>query len=410
MQGLSWDSPVGESAIRGLKESREIGKGRDAFCPGPASGLISKATLAGPALDWDTIGWPESYIYRNWRFFVGLRESPGSRNPLVARRGHDSSATCENEMSTSRNSSLLRLNQEGRRLSIEKAATICDKMNFRGAFSLTKTATGILFKFSNIDDFQAVYKKGFHKVTGARFYKKVAIPCRPAKTFTVYVLDVPEELPEEDIRHALYKYRSIVEVTRLPLNTGTVRIQKPKLSKERLCKERRKCSRGQENRELNPISLSIPVVHLIPTPCHPTIELICRLSPLISLTTRPLTRCLLCELVKAINDKLKSEAHNQNEPATIYTGPPVIRVTLASVEETSTLLSRGLDFYGATYFPTETPHPAAQPLAKYKNNRWLELAAIGAGQRVRDLLPVFDNAGFNKLPPPASRLIKPQKN
>lgn len=44
---------------------------------------------------------------------------------------------------------------------------------FRGAFSLTKTATGILFKFSNIDDYQAVYKKGFHKVTGARFYKKV---------------------------------------------------------------------------------------------------------------------------------------------------------------------------------------------------------------------------------------------
>lgn len=96
---------------------------------------------------------------------------------------------------------------------------------------------------------------------------------------------------------------------------------------------------------------------------HPPIELI---SP----TACPLTRCLLCELVKAINDKLKSDAHTQNEPATIYTGPPVIRVTLASVEETSTLLSRGLDFYGATYFPTETPHPAAQPLAKYKNNRW----------------------------------------
>lgn len=51
---------------------------------------------------------------------------------------------------------------------------------------------------------------------------QVAIPCRPAKIFTVYVLDVPEELPEDDIRHALYKYRSIVEVTRLPLNTGTV--------------------------------------------------------------------------------------------------------------------------------------------------------------------------------------------
>lgn len=100
------------------------------------------------------------------------------------------------------------------------------------------------------------------------------------------------------------------------------------------------------------------------------IELISPLSPVICQTACPLTRCLLCELVKAINDKLKSDAHSQNEPATIYTGPPVIRVTLASVEETSTLLSRGLDFYGATYFPTETPHPAAQPLAKYKNNRW----------------------------------------
>ncbi|XP_066588695.1 uncharacterized protein [Prorops nasuta] len=279
-----------------------------------------------------------------------------------------STTISEKEMTTSKSSSLLRLNQEDRRgssdwpdhdtdseisendfltkgaflltpsheLSMEKAASICEKMNFRGAFSLTKTATGILFKFSNIDDFQAVYKKGFHKVTGARFYKKVAIPCRPARTFTVYVLDVPEELPEDDIRHALYKYRSIVEVTRLPLNTGTV--------------------------------------------------------------------------LKAINEKLKSDAQNQNEPATIYTGPPVIRVTLASVEETSMLLSRGLDFYGATYFPTETPHPAVQSLAKYKNNRWAELASIGAGQRVRDLLPVFDNAGFNKLPPPASRVIKPQRN
>ncbi|XP_063984908.1 uncharacterized protein LOC135166528 isoform X1 [Diachasmimorpha longicaudata] len=295
----------------------------------------------------------------------------------MSQSDHNASPTFDKEMSTSKNNSTLRLNQEGavaqdrdydrdsdsemsendfltkgaflltpsHELTMEKAATICDKMNFRGAFSLTKTATGILFKFSNIDDFQAVYKKGFHKVTGARFYKKVAIPCRPAKIFTVYVLDVPEELPEDDIRHALYKYRSIVEVTRLPLNTATV--------------------------------------------------------------------------LKAINDKLKGDTQNANEPSTIYTGPPIIRVTLASVEETSMLLSRGLDFYGATYFPTETPNPANPSLAKYKNssfimwnsdNRWMELAAVGAGQRVRDLLPVFDNSGFTKLPPPASRVIKPQRN
>ncbi|XP_043494795.1 uncharacterized protein LOC122519440 [Polistes fuscatus] len=271
-------------------------------------------------------------------------------------------------MSTSKSSSLLRLNQEARNISddwqtretdseisdndfitkgaflltpshdfnIEKAASICEKMNFRGAFSLTKTATGILFKFSNIDDYNAVYKKGFHKVTGARFYKKIAIPCRPAKTFTVYVLDVPEELPEDDIRHALFKYRSIVEVTRVPLATGTV--------------------------------------------------------------------------LKAINDRLKNEAQTLNEPATIYTGPPVIRVTLASLEETTVLLSQGLDFYGATYFPTDTPLTSSQSLVKYKSNRWNELASIYPGQRVRDLLPVFDNAGFDKIPPPTSRMIKPPKN
>lgn len=44
---------------------------------------------------------------------------------------------------------------------------------------------------------------------------QVAIPCRPQKTFTLYVFDVPEELPEEDIRHSLYKLNSVVEVVRL---------------------------------------------------------------------------------------------------------------------------------------------------------------------------------------------------
>lgn len=61
-------------------------------------------------------------------------------------------------------------------LSMEKASTICEKMEFKGCFSLTKTATGILFKFSNVDDYQMVFKKGFHKVTGSRFYRKVSWP------------------------------------------------------------------------------------------------------------------------------------------------------------------------------------------------------------------------------------------
>ncbi|KAG8317382.1 hypothetical protein J6590_028323 [Homalodisca vitripennis] len=58
-------------------------------------------------------------------------------------------------------------------LNMDKASAICEKMNFRGPYSLTKTATGILFKFAEMDDYHATFKKGFHKVTGARFYKKV---------------------------------------------------------------------------------------------------------------------------------------------------------------------------------------------------------------------------------------------
>lgn len=50
-------------------------------------------------------------------------------------------------------------------LSLDKAANICDKLNFKGSFSLTKTATGILFKFSEPEDYQQVFRKGFHKVT-----------------------------------------------------------------------------------------------------------------------------------------------------------------------------------------------------------------------------------------------------
>lgn len=103
-------------------------------------------------------------------------------------------------------------------LSMERAALICEKMNFKGCFSLTKTATGILFKFSHPEDYQAVFKKGFHKVTGARFYRKVAVPCRPQKTFTLFVFDVPEDIPIEDIRHALYRFNSVVEVVRLILH------------------------------------------------------------------------------------------------------------------------------------------------------------------------------------------------
>lgn len=83
-------------------------------------------------------------------------------------------------------------------LSMERAAMICEKMNFKGCFSLTKTATGILFKFSNPEDYQATYKKGFHKVTGARFYRKVPVPCRPQKTVKMHFKKYKKRLHKRD--------------------------------------------------------------------------------------------------------------------------------------------------------------------------------------------------------------------
>jgi hypothetical protein len=50
---------------------------------------------------------------------------------------------------------------------------------------------------------------------------QVPIPCRPQKTFTVFVLEIPEDIPEEDIRHSLYKFHSVVEVVRLPKDSAT---------------------------------------------------------------------------------------------------------------------------------------------------------------------------------------------
>ncbi|VEN41815.1 unnamed protein product [Callosobruchus maculatus] len=191
-------------------------------------------------------------------------------------------------------------------LSLDKAASICDKLNFRGSFSLTKTATGILFKFSEPEDFQQIFRKGFHKVslvhgfyyvTGGRLYRKVAIPCRPPRTFSILVHEVPSDLPEEDIRASLYRYCSVVEVSRIPQ-------------------------------------------HL----------------------------------------------RNDHQPPG---SPPPIRVTMASLDEYNSLLQNGLDFYGATYFPTE-------PLKKEQLR----------GSREK-LLPVFDSAGFTRIPPPPTRTLKP---
>jgi hypothetical protein len=56
----------------------------------------------------------------------------------------------------------------------------------------------------------------------------------------------------------------------------------------------------------------------------------------------------------------------QHHPA-----PPVVRVTLASVEECNVLLHNGLDFYGATFFPVEAASPVVPKKKSLPPNRYI---------------------------------------
>ncbi|XP_054268330.1 uncharacterized protein LOC128990105 isoform X4 [Macrosteles quadrilineatus] len=279
-------------------------------------------------------------------------------------------------------------------LNMEKASAICEKMNFRGPYSLTKTATGILFKFAEMDDYQATFKKGFHKVTGARFYKKIPIPCRPQKTFVVFVLEVPDEVPEEDIRHALYKYSSVVEVCRLQggvVASGSGTSLSSAGGQQGSTRALDKVARNEGSTASSNISGS----------------------------TRALDKV-------ARNEGTASGNTSGSEAGPILgtSPPPIVRITLASIDEYNSLITNGFDFYGATFFPTEaatanmyrnTGRKGSSgnvylPPVWYPNNRrysrYLDLPS--GGGRVRDLLPVFDSTAFAKIPPPASKTVKPK--
>ncbi|XP_032582413.1 uncharacterized protein LOC6612300 isoform X3 [Drosophila sechellia] len=265
-------------------------------------------------------------------------------------------------------------------LSMERAALICEKMAFKGCFSLTKTATGILFKFSHPDDYQAVFKKGFHKVTGARFYRKIAIPCRPRKTFTLYVLDVPEDLPVEDIRHAMYKFDSVVEVVRLHIYSSLASNAANPTSSSAVAASSSSGGgdKGVEGEQ----------IQLLHTP------------------TQTLRRAALRSVSKSVGSVVGDAIEKAERPERRELPPAVIRVTLASMDEYNILLQNGLNFYDATFFPTEANISLKGAKIDYKR-RMLDGSIPG---RVRELLPVFDAAGFCKLPPPTSKLIKPPRS
>ncbi|XP_017016264.1 uncharacterized protein [Drosophila takahashii] len=264
-------------------------------------------------------------------------------------------------------------------LSMERAALICEKMAFKGCFSLTKTATGILFKFSHPDDYQAVFKKGFHKVTGARFYRKIAIPCRPRKTFTLYVLDVPEDLPVEDIRHAMYKFDSVVEVVRLHIYSSLAsNAANASSSSVAAGSSSAGGDKGVEGEQ----------IQLLHTP------------------TQTLRRAALRSTSKSVGSVVGDAIEKAERPERRELPPAVIRITLASMDEYNILLQNGLNFYDATFFPTEANISLKGAKIDYKR-RMLDGSIPG---RVRELLPVFDAAGFCKLPPPTSKLIKPPRS
>ncbi|XP_017055131.1 uncharacterized protein LOC108097388 isoform X3 [Drosophila ficusphila] len=266
-------------------------------------------------------------------------------------------------------------------LSMERAALICEKMAFKGCFSLTKTATGILFKFSHPDDYQAVFKKGFHKVTGARFYRKIAIPCRPRKTFTLYVLDVPEDLPVEDIRHAMYKFDSVVEVVRLHIYSSLAS-NAANASASSVAASSSSAGGGGDK------GVEGEQIQLLHTP------------------TQTLRRAALRSTSKSVGSVVGDAIEKAERPERRELPPAVIRITLASMDEYNILLQNGLNFYDATFFPTEANISLKGAKIDYKR-RMLDGSIPG---RVRELLPVFDAAGFCKLPPPTSKLIKPPRS
>lgn len=66
------------------------------------------------------------------------------------------------------------------------------------------------------------------------------------------------------------------------------------------------------------------------------------------------------------SDKPPVPGQNPSESPLSSGPPPIVRITLASMEEANTLLQNGLDFYGATFFPTDTLTPTSVPKESIK--------------------------------------------
>lgn len=105
---------------------------------------------------------------------------------------------------------------------------------------------------------------------------------------------MPEDLPIEDVRHSLYRFHSVVEVVRLIVHYPI-----------------EKANNNDAASSLGAAGKQIP------------------------------------RLIQKDDEGLIQK----------YANCPPIRITLASHDEYSALLQTGLDFYGATFFPTEANLP-----------------------------------------------------
>lgn len=184
------------------------------------------------------------------------------------------------------------------------------------------------------------------------------------------MLDVPEDLPVEDIRHAMYKFDSVVEVVRLHIYSspslggtgsasaavgggigggdkgveGEQQQQQLTSSQTQMATLRRAAIRSKVQTQL-----ANPTTHThtcTPYTIYTTIESFSSCSSSTPAGSSSTTKSVLGSIVADAIEKSERPERRELPPA-------VIRITLASMDEYNILLQNGLNFYDATFFPTE---------------------------------------------------------
>lgn len=137
-------------------------------------------------------------------------------------------------------------------------------------------------------------------------------------------------MPVDDVRHSLYRFHSVVEVVRLI-------VQQP------LTEKTPSSADGKVTLE----AFLFSCIYL-------------RLKKKCSFIGTTTPKSQIPKVVKEESDPIIS---TKDQP------PSPIRITLASLDEFNSLLQNGLDFYGATFFPTEANLPLTAAKIATKRGR-----------------------------------------